>query len=85
MFAIGLFAQEFRNGQQIGFSEYGDLLIYEDSSNSSRYGSSTFEDTAGCRCYQGYDKASNDQSKLYGSCCWKPITTSYPVCGGGCV
>ncbi|MCO6175080.1 hypothetical protein NHF50_08470 [Flavobacterium sp. NRK F10] len=76
------FAQDLLNSDGVvyGFSEYGDLIIYDDASTSR-----LAPTAAGCRCYQGYDPASNQQSQLYGSCCWKPITTSYPICGGGCV
>lgn len=40
-------------GVSYGYSEYGDLIIYEDSSTSRMLAPSA----AGCRCYQGYDPA----------------------------
>lgn len=86
LITISTFAQDlyFYKGVFYGVSEYGDPIVYVDSENTNRI-ASTDNVADSCCCYQGYDKASNDLSKLYGSCCWMPLTPGKPRCSNGCV
>lgn len=80
LITISAFAQDiyFYKGAFYGVSEYGDPIVYDDSGITSKVVMD------GCCCYQGYDPASNEQSKLYGSCCWMPLTPGKPRCSNGC-
>lgn len=69
---------DFSKQVQFGMSEFGDLLILNETSGKL----SPYEVYKNCDCYQG----THGNNTLYGSCCWlEPQPGGFPPCAHGCI